>query len=89
MTAIITQEHKETVVMLVNKIFLNVENFFSFYDNFFSIDIYHKIAISSIVIGLKNSYFPLINLPSCYRTVCYRTVCYRTVQQTNQIQVVV
>ena len=39
MTAIITQEHKETVAMLVNKIFLNVENFFSFYDNFFSIDI--------------------------------------------------
>ena len=34
----------------------------------------------------KNSYFPLIHLPSCYRTACYRTVCYRTVQQTNQIQ---
>ena len=33
-----------------------------------------KITISSIVIGLKNSYFPLIHLPSCYRTVCYRTV---------------
>jgi len=60
-----------------------------------------KITISSIVIGLKNSYFPLIHLPCCYRTVCYRTVCYRTacyrticyrticyrtVQQTNQIQ---
>ena len=50
-----------------------------------------KITVSSIVIGLKNSYFPLIHLPSCYRTVCYRTacywtVCYRTVQQTNQIQ---
>ena len=50
-----------------------------------------KITISSIVIGLKNSYFPLIHLPSCYRTVCYRTacyrtVCYRTVQQTNHIQ---
>ena len=40
-----------------------------------------KITISSIVIGLKHSYFPLIHLPSCYRTVCYRTV-----QQTNQIQ---
>ena len=26
-----------------------------------------KIAISSIVIGLKNSYFPLIHLTSCYR----------------------
>ena len=25
-----------------------------------------KITISSIVIGLKNSYFPLIHLPSCY-----------------------
>ena len=34
----------------------------------------------------KNSYFPLIHLPSCYRTVCYRTACYRTVQQTNHIQ---
>ena len=50
-----------------------------------------KITMSSLVIGLKNSYFPLIRLPSCYRTVCYRTacyrtVCYRTVQQTNQIQ---
>ena len=29
----------------------------------------------------KNCYFPLIHLPSCYRTVCYRTV-----QQTNHIQ---
>ena len=45
-----------------------------------------KITISSLVIGLKKSYFPLIHLPSCYRTVCYQTVCYRTVQQTNQIQ---
>ena len=40
-----------------------------------------KITIVSIVIGLKNSYFPLIHLPSVYRTVCYRTV-----QQTNHIQ---
>ena len=39
-----------------------------------------KITISSIVTGLNNSYFPLIHLPSCYRTVCYWTVCYRTVQ---------
>ena len=44
-----------------------------------------KVTISSIVIGLKiNSYFPLIHLPKCYRTVCYRiisywTVCYWTV----------
>ena len=38
-----------------------------------------KITISLIVIGLKNSYFPLIHLSSCYRTVCYRTPCYRTV----------
>ena len=38
-----------------------------------------KITISSLVIGLKMSYFPLIRLPSCYRTVCYWTVCYRTV----------
>ena len=35
-----------------------------------------KITISSIVIGLKNFYFPLIHLPSCYRTVCYWTVCH-------------
>ena len=28
-------------------------------------------TISSIVIGLKNSYFMLIHLPSCYRTVQY------------------
>ena len=40
-----------------------------------------KITISSIVIGLKNSCFPLIHLPSCYRTVCYRTV-----RWANQIQ---
>ena len=40
-----------------------------------------KITISSIVIGLRYSYFPLIHVPSCYRTVCYRTV-----QQTNHIQ---
>ena len=51
----------------------------------------HKITISSLVIGLKKSYFPLIHLPSCYRTVCYWivcywTVCYRTVQQANHIQ---
>ena len=35
-----------------------------------------KITISSIVIGLKKTYFPLIHLLSCYRTV----------QQTNHIQ---
>ena len=50
-----------------------------------------KIRISSIVIGLKNSYFPLIRFPSCYRTVyywivCYWTVCYRTLQKANHIQ---
>ena len=38
-----------------------------------------KITISSLVIGLKMSYFPLIRLPSCYRTVCYWIVCYWTV----------
>ena len=38
-----------------------------------------KIIISSLVIGLKMSYFPLIRLPSCYRTVCYWIVCYWTV----------
>ena len=40
-----------------------------------------KITISSIVIGLKDSYFPLILLSGCYRTVCYRTV-----QPGNHIQ---
>ena len=34
-----------------------------------------KSTISTLVIGLKKSYFPLIRLPSCYRTVCYWTVC--------------
>ena len=39
-----------------------------------------KVTISSIVIGLKiNSYFPLIHLPKCYRTISYWTVCYWTV----------
>ena len=45
-----------------------------------------KITISSLVIGLKKSYFPLIRLPCCYRRVCYWTVCYRTVQQANHVQ---
>ena len=50
-----------------------------------------KITISSLVIGLKKAYFPLIRLRSCYRTVCYWivcywTVCYRTVQKANHIQ---
>ena len=50
-----------------------------------------KITISSLVIGLKKAYFPLIRLPSCYLTVCYWivcywTVCYRTVQKANHIQ---
>ena len=31
----------------------------------------HKIKISSIAIGFKNSCFQLIHLPSCYRTVQY------------------
>ena len=42
------------------------------------------------MIGLKKSYFPLIRLPSCYRTVCYWivywTVCYRTLKWANHIQ---
>ena len=55
-----------------------------------------KITIFSVLIGLKKAYFPLIRLPSCYRTVCYWivcywtvcywTVCYRTVQKANHIQ---
>ena len=43
-----------------------------------------KITISSIVIGLQISYFPLIHLPSCYWTVCYRTV-QLLFKSTNQI----
>ena len=43
------------------------------------ISIIIKITISSLVIGLKMSYFPLIRLLSCYRTVCYWIVCYWTV----------
>ena len=39
----------------------------------------HKNTISSLAIGLKMSYFPLIRFPSCYRTVCYWIVCYWTV----------
>jgi len=35
-----------------------------------------KITISPIVIGLKHSYFSLVHLPSCYRTVCYWIVCH-------------
>ena len=42
-------------------------------------DLIIKITISSLVIGLKMSNFPLIRLPSCYRTVCYWIVCYWTV----------
>ena len=38
-----------------------------------------KITISSIVIGLKNSFFPLIHSSSCHRTICSQTTCYRTI----------
>ena len=53
-----------------------------------------KITISSLLIGLKKAYFPLIRSPSCYRTVCYWivcywTVCYWTVKKANHIQSVV
>ena len=34
-------------------------------------DVITIITICSSVIGLKNSNFPLILLPSCYRIVCY------------------
>ena len=40
-----------------------------------------KTTIPLIMIGLKNSCFPLILLTSCYQTVCYRTV-----QEANHIQ---
>ena len=39
-----------------------VEIRFFFYFN-------QKITISLVVIGLRDSYFPLIQLPSCYQTV--------------------
>ena len=46
---------------------------------YFFVALIIKITIYSIVIGLKlKSYFPLIHLSSCYRSVCYRTACYRT-----------
>ena len=50
-----------------------------------------EITMSSRVIGLRKSYFPLIRLPRCYRTVCYWIVCYWTVrywtvQLANHIQ---
>ena len=41
-----------------------VEIRFFFYFN-------QKITISLVVIGLRDSYFPLIQLPSCYQTVLY------------------
>ena len=41
----------------------------------FFIPLIKKITISTIVIGLRNSYFQLIHLLSCYRTVCYRIAC--------------
>ena len=41
--------------------------FFIPYNKFLTI----KIAISSIVFALKNSYFRLIYLSSCYQTVCF------------------
>ena len=40
-----------------------------------------KTTIPLIMIGLKNSCFPIILLTSCYQTVCYRTV-----QEANHIQ---
>ena len=43
------------------------------------VDIFWNNTISSLVIGFKMSYFPLIRLPSRYRTVCYWIVCYWTV----------
>ena len=38
------------------------------------------ITISSLMIGLKKSYFPLTHLQSCYQTACYWIVCYWKVQ---------
>ena len=54
-----------TIVIII-KIIINISIFIIF--------IFVRITISSIVMGLRNSYFPLIHLPGCYRTVCYRAV---------------
>ena len=50
MTAIITQEHKETVAMLVNKIFLtdNCLNFFLFTITFFIYTLIKEITVLQI-----------------------------------------
>ena len=50
------------------------------WSRFYSLGII-KTTIPSIMIGFKNSCFPLILLTSCYQTVCYRTV-----QEANHIQ---
>ena len=42
-----------------------------------------KSTISSLVIGLKKSYFPLIRLPSRYRTVCYYNIASRATQSNS------
>ena len=53
---------------------------FTLWSRFYSLGII-KTTIPSIMIGLKNSCFPLILLTSCYQKVCYRTV-----QEANHIQ---
>ena len=56
-----------------------------------------KMFVTPLIIKITISYFPLIHLPSCYRTVqqtnqnsyfplIHLPSCYRTVQQTNQIE---
>ena len=49
--------------------------------NAFLFTVIIKTTIPLIMIGFKNSCFPLILLTSCYQTVCYRTV-----QEANHIQ---
>ena len=45
----------------------------------------NKITISSILIGLKNSYFPLIHLPSCFCRL-NQPIIFKVVVQINQSQ---
>ena len=49
-----------------------------------------KITISLNVIGLKNSYFPLIHWTSCYRTVsrlrCFRFLFFQGALQQHSLR---
>ena len=65
---------------VVNKVTAIKTSVIHFNTQLWLINIIQKNTFSLIVIGLKNFYFSLIHLPSCYQTVCYWIVCYRIVQ---------